>query len=168
MLPQGRFAAANNRRTMADRALRIVRGACHCGNVEGELRWPAKSTVITARHCGCSFCRKHGAAWTSNPDAELYLTVHDAGSVSVYRFGTSTADFLICSECGVPTVVVGGNPENYHAVVNVNTLDTTGFTLEDATTDFAGEEVEDRLARRRKNWIPSVTIRGLSLDERSR
>ena len=147
---------------MTKQALREMSGACHCGNVEYGLRWPEDSSVIGARHCGCSFCRVHGAAWTSSPLAELDISVRDANKVSVYRFGTATADFLVCSVCGVPTVVLGGSGETLHAVVNVNALDSGAFELEHSTTDFDGEEIEDRLARRRRNWIPNVTISGLS------
>ena len=146
---------------------RIIPGACHCGNVDYALHWPAGNTVIAARHCGCSFCRKHGAAWTSNPNGKLHAVVRNAQSVSAYRFGTSTADFLICATCGVPTLVVGASPDGLHAVVNVNTLDTAGFTLEDAVTDFDGEALEERLARRHGSWIPTVTVRGLPLGEPS-
>ena len=46
------------------------------------------------------------------------------------------------------------------AVVNVNTFDDlAGLELTRSATDFEGETTTDRLARRRRNWIPRVTIR---------
>ena len=46
------------------------------------------------------------------------------------------------------------------AVVNVNTFDATDpvcFTRE--VTDFDGESAESRLDRRKRTWIPRVTVK---------
>jgi hypothetical protein len=46
-----------------------------------------------------------------------------------------------------------------YAVVNVNCLDGIDpATLDRVTTDFEGEAVADRLARRRARWISDVAI----------
>jgi hypothetical protein len=44
-----------------------------------------------------------------------------------------------------------------YAVVNVNTLeDVDRSRLRHTAADFDGEDVESRLARRRRNWIAEV------------
>ena len=136
-----------------------ITGGCHCGNVRFTLRWPAAVRQIGARQCGCSFCRKHGGIWTSHPDAEIDVEISDQERLSRYRFGTATADFLICQSCGVPCVVVSEVDRQLYAVVNVNTVEPQdGYTISTSSTDFDGEVVGDRLRRRQRNWIAHVRV----------
>jgi hypothetical protein len=65
----------------------------------------SRSAEIPARACGCSFCVKHGGVWTSNPEGGLRIRVKDPFAVSKYAFGTHTADFHVCSRCGIAPVV---------------------------------------------------------------
>jgi len=135
----------------------VINGKCHCGNIAFALEWEGNPPEIPARACGCSFCVKHGGVWTSNPHASLDVVLGDAASVSKYAFGTRTATFHVCASCGaVPfaTSAIGGRQ---YAVVNVNALEGVDSSrLRRATSNFEGEDVEARLARRERNWIPSV------------
>src|SRR5918994_1793886 len=96
----------------------LIDGACHCGNISFALEWLPAPTEIPARACGCSFCVKHGGVWTSNPNGSLQIKVKDPSLVSRYIFGTRTAEFHVCSSCGVVPVVTseiagrvdGGSP----------------------------------------------------------
>ena len=135
-----------------------LRGSCHCGNVSYSLTWPGVSQ-IAARRCGCTFCTKHGGIWTSNPSGALVVRLAHAAQVSCYSFETGTAEFLICARCGVPPLVTSRIEGRLYAVVNVNTfdgIDPASLTISPAS--FAGEAVDDRLARRQRGWIPDVTI----------
>jgi len=135
-----------------------IRGACHCGNLAFELDWPDAAVPIPARACGCTFCRKHGASWTSNPEARLRVIVQDAAQVERYNFGTRTADFHVCKRCGVPAVVTSRIDGHDYAVVNINAFEGVDPAVFDrSTSDFDGEATEDRLARRKSRWIASVT-----------
>lgn len=136
-----------------------IRGACHCGNVDYELEWPSDPPVIPVRACDCSFCRKHGAAWTSDPGAGLRVAVHDAGEITVYRFGTSTADFHVCSRCGIVPFVSCNLDGRTYAVVNVNTFhDAEDLRMTRSPASFGDEVTADRLERRRRNWIADVAV----------
>jgi hypothetical protein len=136
-----------------------IDGKCHCGNIAYVLQWPGEGGTIPVRACGCTFCVKHGGVYTSHREAELAATVHDEALVSRYRFGTETADFYLCSRCGVVPFVTSEIAGNLYAVVNVNSfegIDPARFSR--AVTDFDGETTQSRLDRRKQNWIPSVTI----------
>jgi hypothetical protein len=136
-----------------------IEGGCHCGNIRFELDWPADQPLVGRRECGCAFCRKHGAAWTSHREAKLDVQVDDASRVSRYRFGTNTADFHVCSNCGVVPVVTCEIEDKLFGIVNVNTFEPTdGVSFTTTATDFEGEKVTDRLGRRQQNWIPSVRL----------
>jgi len=126
--------------------------SCHCGNIRVALDWPDAPT-IAARACGCGFCTRHGAAWTSHPDARFTLAIGDPARVTQYRFGTRTADFHVCLTCGIIPIVTCTIDGTRYAVFNVNTLDNVDRAkLVVAAADFEGEVVENRLARRQRNW----------------
>ena len=134
-------------------------GRCHCGNISFTLDWPGDGAEIPARACGCTFCVKHGGVWTSNPRATLEVTIADAKLASRYAFGTHTADFHVCSRCGVVPVVTSEIDGKTYAVVNVNAFENVGpERLRKAGADFEGEEQGARLARRVRNWIADVRL----------
>lgn len=136
-----------------------IEGGCHCGNIRFVLHWPDMAAEIPVRECGCTFCRKHGGAWTSHRESVFEVTVRDQSLVSGYQFGTATAEFHVCSRCGVVPFVTSNIDGHLYAVVNTNTLDDTGrFSFSRSTTDFDGEKAGDRLARRKRNWISNVQI----------
>jgi hypothetical protein len=137
----------------------LVSGKCHCGNITFTLDWPDSQPEVPARACSCSFCIKHGGVWTSNPVAKLAVVLKDAALVSKYAFGTETATFHVCARCGAVPLVTSEVASRLYAVVNVNTFE--GFDpsrLRRATTNFDGEDMQSRLARRRENWIAHVDI----------
>ncbi len=139
-----------------------IAGGCHCGNIALALSWPGEPAEIPARACDCSFCVKHGGVWTSAPDAALEVTIRDPALVSRYAFATGTADFHVCTRCGVVPLVTCAIAGRLLAVVNVNTLEeSVRARARTAPARFEGEAVEDRLARRQRNWIG--TVRGIAL-----
>jgi hypothetical protein len=140
----------------------LLTGRCHCGNIAFELEWEGNPELIPARACTCSFCAKHGGVWTSNPNARLAVTIRDASFVSKYTFGTRTATFHVCSRCGVVPLVTSEIENHVVAVVNVNALENVDpARLRRDVADFEGEDVDSRLARRRRNWIGDVRISGI-------
>lgn len=137
----------------------LICGSCHCGNISFELRWEPEPAEIPARACTCSFCTKHGGVWTSCPTGKLIVSVADPANVSRYAFGTGTAQFHICARCGVVPVVTSEIDGDTYAVVSVNAfqgVDRSRLRLASAT--FDAEDEESRLARRKRNWIPSVNF----------
>jgi hypothetical protein len=139
-------------------SIRRLEGGCHCGNIRVALDWPeAAGPSIPVRVCGCSFCWKHGAAWISHPEGQFRLQVADAGRVTPYRLGTGTAAFQVCATCGVVPAVTCVIEGTRYAVVNARTFDgAEGLPLVQTATDFEGETVDARLARRRRNWTPEA------------
>ncbi len=137
----------------------LIQGSCHCGNLSFGLNWQPDPTSIQARACGCSFCVKHGGVWTSNPSSALTVTVREPRLVSRYAFGTSTAAFHICGRCGVVPVVTSELDNHLYAVVSVNAFNNVPQSLlQRSATDFQGESVESRLARRKRSWIATITF----------
>lgn len=134
-----------------------IAGSCHCGNIRFQLAWSPEPERIPARACDCSFCTRHGGVWTSCPTGALRVRVRDPALVHAYEFGTRTACFHVCQQCGVVPVVTCELDGRLHAVVNVNAFeDVDPALLARAPASFEGEDAATRLARRRRNWIPDV------------
>jgi hypothetical protein len=135
----------------------LISGRCHCGNIAFTLDWKPEPTEIPARACTCTFCTKHGGVWTSCPTGSLKVTVQNPAQVSRYAFGTSTADFHICTQCGVVPVVTSKIDGKLYAVINVNTFENVDPSLLRRSSSTLDEETSvERLGRRQRNWIADV------------
>jgi hypothetical protein len=135
----------------------LMSGSCHCRNIAFTLDWRSDPGKIPARVCGCTFCVKHGGVWTSSPAAHLRVVVRDQRRVTRYEFGTKTAQFHVCTECGVVPLVTSVIDARICAVVSINALDDLDRERLDPTpASFDGESEGDRLSRRQRNWIGSV------------
>lgn len=136
------------------------RGGCHCGNLRLTLRLSTPPESVRLRACGCSFCRAHATRTTSDPHGAVEIRAADWSLVERYRFGTGTAEFLVCRRCGVYIGAVCETAAGMRAVINVNSLDDRArFTQPPAPVDHDGEAVDDRLARRARNWTPAILHR---------
>ena len=137
----------------------LLTGRCHCGNIGIELDWDGDPPRVPARACGCSFCVKHGGVWTSNPASRLRVRIRNRSLVSKYAFGTRTATFHFCTQCGIVPFVSAEIDGRLYAVVSVNALENIDPAwLDHASADFEGEDLAGRLARRKRNWIADVRI----------
>ena len=135
----------------------LIHGKCHCGNIAFTLAWDPDPREIPARACGCTFCTKHGGVWASNPDGALSVKVLDESLVTRYRFGTGTAEFHICSRCGIVPLVTSRIDDRLYAVVSVNAFEGVDPSLlKRSPASFDGEGEASRLARRKRNWIAKV------------
>ena len=135
----------------------LIRGKCHCGNIAFSLTWEPDPDEIPARACSCSFCTKHGGVWTSHPGGALKVVVQDPSRLSRYAFGTRTAQFHVCTRCGIVPVVTSQIDGHLYAVVSVNAFEGVDPSLlRRAPASFDGEGEDSRLARRKRNWIAAV------------
>ncbi|MEO1037459.1 MAG: hypothetical protein AAFX44_18015 [Pseudomonadota bacterium] len=136
---------------------RALSGRCHCGNIRFDFTRSTASRQIAVRLCGCSFCQKHSGAWTSDPAGSISVSVKDETALNLYAFGTETAEFYVCSRCGVVPLVVSEIDGQRYAVVSVRAFDRAAeLEFVEANTDYSAEYVTGRLERRKANWIPQV------------
>ena len=83
---------------------RRFHGGCHCGNIRFCFDWLGQAENIPVRACGCSFCTKHGAVWTSHPEGQFQLQITDPFQAKSYQFGQTTADMHVCANCGITPI----------------------------------------------------------------
>jgi hypothetical protein len=132
-------------------------GGCHCGNITVSLRLSVPPEQARLRSCSCGFCRAHGTRTVSDRDGLFEVRAADWSLVERYRFGSRTADYVICRRCGVYVAAMCATRSGLRAVVNVNCLDDrAAFTSAPAAPDYDGESTEARLERRTANWMPAV------------
>ncbi len=131
------------------------RGTCHCGALRVIFRTGLDPSEWAVRACQCSFCLSHGAATTSDPSGELEFRATDRASVQQYRFGTRTADMLLCRRCGILVGAQMRTDATRLGVVNVQVLRPrpAGLAMS-VPAEFEGENLEERLSRRAARWTP--------------
>ena len=96
-------------------------GTCHCGAV--RLWVPFEGHWRKLRRCDCSFCRRRFVAVASVKVEELEV-VTGADALTLYQFGTHTAQHWFCSRCGIYTHHRRRSDPSEHGV-NVGLFDET-------------------------------------------
>jgi hypothetical protein len=136
----------------------ILRGACHCGQVEVAFETASPVADLPLCACGCSFCRRHGTKAVADPNGRLTISAPPNG-LNRYRFGLRTADYLICRTCGAYiAAVISGHGEE-RATLNVTATAIPGLADRHAEpVDYDRESAEDRRARRLTTWTPSRIV----------
>ena len=132
-------------------------GGCHCGNIGVRLKLSQPPGQISLRSCSCSFCRAHATRTISDREGRVEITASEPSLIERYRFGSRTADYLLCSRCGVYVGAVCETADGLRAVLNVNCLDDrASFTQSPTAPDYAGETTPARLDRRARTWMAAV------------
>lgn len=71
--------------------------ACHCKNIEIEVRAPEQVTI-----CNCSICSRYQALWGYYPPEEVRVTVGHEGE-DLYIWNDREIEFVRCAGCGCVT-----------------------------------------------------------------
>jgi hypothetical protein len=138
----------------------IHKGGCHCGAIRVKFRSEVTAAEHAVRACQCDFCRKHGSRAVSDPNGLTEITVLDGLKMSPYRFGFRTADYIVCRECGVYVAAVMTEGDRAWSVTIVSALDDAAdFTGPVEPVDYSAEQDEERKARRRARWTPTIFAR---------
>jgi len=136
---------------------RRLQATCHCGNIRVDFDWPGAWPAIPVRACGCGLCTRHGARWTSHPDGAFRFEVGDPALTTRYRFGSKSADFHVCTRCGAIPIVTSLIEARRYGVLNANTfLNVERTQFAETASNFEGETLAERLARRQRNWMPEA------------
>src|SRR5215207_4374479 len=135
-----------------------VTGGCHCGNLRVNLELTAAPGTYHPRACDCDFCRKHGAAYVSDPNGALRIQITDARERSTYRQGSGQAEFLLCKRCGVLVGAFLRSEQQIYATVNVKALEggaAFGSAKPVSPQKLSGDE---KVKRWQEIWFSRVAI----------
>ncbi len=131
-------------------------GACHCGRIEVSFEATLTPGEIEVRACQCGFCRRHNGKTVSDPKGRVEFRAA-AADITRYRFGTRSADFLLCAGCGTYMGAVAMIEGGLYGIANVSGAGIA--ELEERPTvvkHYAGETAEAKAARRRRIWSPAA------------
>ena len=78
----------------------IVKGSCHCGAVEFEVK--LEIGLDQAQRCDCSMCRRR-SAYMSDVKLEGLEVTKGADKLTLYQWNTKTAKHYFCKICGIYT-----------------------------------------------------------------
>jgi hypothetical protein len=135
----------------------VLTGRCHCGALHLTFETSIAPEGLPLRICTCSFCTKQGARYMSDPAGRATFTIADPEALHRYRFGTETAEILICANCGTyvaATTTVGGA---LYTAINVNALDDqVPFARTPDVTNFEYQTPDQRGERRQSKWTPAT------------
>lgn len=138
--------------------MRRVSGSCHCGNVRVDLELIREPVTYHPRACDCDFCRKHGAAYVSDPEGSLSIRIRDTRDFGKYRQGSGVAECIFCRNCGVLIGALYGSEGRSWGVINARIVENqTSFGTEEVVSPqrLSGNEKEKRW---QDIWFPNVTI----------
>jgi hypothetical protein len=136
-----------------------VSGGCHCGNISLDIELSNECASYHPRACDCDFCRKHGAAYISDPQGSLQLRIEDERQVGRYRQGNELADMILCTRCGV---LIGAlyrseSEGRLYATVNVRVISGLAKFAEERAVSPKKLSGDDKVARWKDLWFSRVT-----------
>jgi hypothetical protein len=135
---------------------KTTQGRCHCGNLELILESSVPLDDLPLRACQCSFCVRHGARNTVDPNGKVTVICHDTSHLIRYQFALKTCEFLICGYCGIYVCAVLTDGAESWSTLNVNTLQAPGRFNRPATpVSYDAENQPERVDRRKRTWTPT-------------
>ena len=131
-------------------------GQCHCGAISFAYSTDLSPETWSVRACECSFCRAHGALYTSDPNGSVSFSFAKPNALERYRFGLRTADFLLCRSCGVYIGAVMSTGQGSFAALNLNALVIPVQIPTPEPASYDAETRDTRVTRREERWTPVV------------
>ncbi len=135
-----------------------LRGSCHCGRLHIALATRRAFARIVPRACDCSFCRKHGSVWISDPAGQLRISASDADALREYEQGSNAAKFLLCGRCGVLVAAIFRHASRLYGVANAGCLDGNAALGAPVPASPQSLGADEKIARWQQLWIPDVLL----------
>lgn len=136
-----------------------LNGSCRCENLSVQLVLSRAPETYAPRSCDCDFCRKHGAAYLSDPEGSLRLRIRSERACERYRQGDGMAECLICTDCGVYVAALYADAEGFlYGTVNVRVLSGTPRFAPWQSVSPKKLSAEDKVKRWKQLWFSDVTV----------
>ncbi len=138
--------------------MHIIRGGCHCGKIQLSAELSETPESYNPRACDCDFCRKHGAAYISDPSGHLRISLKPGSDDHRYRQGSGTAEFLLCPNCGVLVAVLYNTAASIYAAVNTRCMDDSTAFGKTNTTSPQTLSSSEKTKRWQDIWFSNVDV----------
>lgn len=133
-------------------------GGCHCGNIRIELELPRTAGTYNPRACDCDFCRKHRAAYVSDPQGSLRIRISRESDCGRYAQGSGQAELLLCRNCGVLVAPLYRDAGRLYAAVNANVVEGGAFGAQQPVSPRT-LSAHDKAQRWKQLWFSDVMMK---------
>lgn len=133
-------------------------GGCHCGSILVQFELSRPPITYSPRACDCDFCRKHGAAYVSDPAGSLHIRIKAERNWRTYRQGSGVAELLLCGNCGVLIGALYRDEPRLYGTVNAKVVD--GPTVFGADQPVSPKMLAqaDKVKRWQDVWFSNVVL----------
>jgi len=138
--------------------MHTLSGGCHCGSIRVELALPQPPDTYHPRACDCEFCRKHGAAYVSDPQGSLRIRIADAQHAGRYRQGSGVAELLLCRNCGVLVGALYRADARLYGAVNARVIQPGASFGSEQPVSPRTLTASDKVRRWQDIWFADVSI----------
>ena len=137
----------------------VFEGKCYCGAIGFRYATNVAPGEWSIRACQCRFCLAHDALSTSDPAGSIAFVSTNPERLQRYRFGLKTADFLLCTNCGVYIGAAIETDTGRFGIVNTRALAPVPENIAAAAPmSYDGEDTNGRVARREERWTPVTSV----------
>jgi hypothetical protein len=136
-----------------------ISGGCYCGNILLDVQLANEPGSYNPRACDCAFCRKHGAAYISDPRGSLRVRIDDQRRSGTYRQGSELAEMLLCTHCGVLIGAVYRTEDRIYATVNVRAVEGDANFGVAQPVSPKKLSPDAKVARWKELWFSGVELR---------
>jgi hypothetical protein len=132
-------------------------GGCRCGAVRLSFAATRQIEALPLLTCSCDFCRRHRLRYSVDAGGLLHIAVRRGSRVRRYSFDGDMAVSLVCEGCGTVIGALLADDGGDLVALNVGCLaKAQAFTQPGQPLDYDAEAHEMKLARRRRDWTPTV------------
>jgi hypothetical protein len=135
-----------------------TRGGCYCGNIRVIASFSQDLGAFNPRACDCDFCRKHGAAYVSDPLGSLRIQIRNELEATRFRQGSNTAEMLLCRTCGVMVGALYRESHRLFGTLNVKALDCRLSFGPEQRVSPKLLSPDQKVRRWRDIWFPDVLL----------
>jgi hypothetical protein len=132
-------------------------GGCHCSNITVSIELTRDPSGYSPRACDCEFCRRHGAAWVSDPQGSLLIQIREHRDAGRYAQGAGIAEMLLCRNCGVLVAALWQGPHLY-GVLNANALEARASFAAAQAVSPKSLSTESKMSRWQEIWFADVRL----------
>jgi hypothetical protein len=133
-------------------------GGCYCGNIRVTAAFTHELPAYRPRACDCDFCRKHGAAYVSDPQGSLRIRIRHEAEVSRFRQGSNSAEMLVCRTCGVMVGALYRESNRLFGALNAKVLNSLPSFGSELTVSPKLLSADEKAGRWRDIWFPDVVL----------
>ncbi|MBF7731691.1 aldehyde-activating protein [Pseudomonas sp. N040] len=110
------------------------------------------------RACDCSFCRRHEAAYLSDPKGRVVIRTETAANLNIARQGAELAEFLFCAACAQLLGAHWQDGAQHYACVNAQAL-FARESLGNVVAASPGQlSAEQKIERWKALWFPAFSV----------